>query len=266
MNLVEAPSASLASPESRGMGVMVLLNDEIHAWRAVATKTLDTRWLQTFPHTGLRRARPCRWRCGGVLSPPSPPSRAGHRVRHQRTSMHLPRAGDISYSPRGGRRDGDSGPSCWPLARQGHRVRRGFAPGSLRQPGEAGGAEAGGGCRGIVVVQSTRAGSGRTFQSSRLKANGLLIADKLFNPQKARILLALALTETRDPAADCVRIFRTYWTMSFDPDAVRAFERAGWIRAVAGYEKSGSPRRRRQFIELAVGGLPWSLFRPLLCP
>jgi L-asparaginase len=57
-------------------------------------------------------------------------------------------------------------------------------------------------------VQSTRAGSGRTFRSKRLAEAGMLIADNL-NPQKARILLALALTVTRDP--DCIaKMFRTY--------------------------------------------------------
>ena len=62
--------------------------------------------------------------------------------------------------------------------------------------------------QGVVVVQSTRAGSGRTFQTTRLKAGGLLIADNL-NPQKARILLSLALTGTSDSDV-IMRIFRTY--------------------------------------------------------
>ena len=46
-----------------------------------------------------------------------------------------------------------------------------------------------------MVVQSTRAGSGRTFRGERFRKSGILIADNL-NPQKARILLALALTRT----------------------------------------------------------------------
>src|SRR5213593_4270133 len=62
--------------------------------------------------------------------------------------------------------------------------------------------------RGIVVVQSTRAGSGRTFKSTRLTRHGFLIADNL-NPQKARLLLALALTTTRDPG-EIARIFAEY--------------------------------------------------------
>ena len=60
----------------------------------------------------------------------------------------------------------------------------------------------------IIVVQSTRAGSGRTFQSTRLNTYGFLIADNL-NPQKARLLLALALTVSREPA-EVARIFAEY--------------------------------------------------------
>jgi L-asparaginase len=62
--------------------------------------------------------------------------------------------------------------------------------------------------RGIVVVQSTRAGSGRTFRSTRLTNHGFLIADNL-NPQKARLLLALALTVTRE-RDEVARIFAEY--------------------------------------------------------
>jgi L-asparaginase len=47
----------------------------------------------------------------------------------------------------------------------------------------------------VAFVQSTRAGSGRVAESERRSA---LSADNL-NPQKARILLMLALTVTKDP-------------------------------------------------------------------
>jgi L-asparaginase len=85
-------------------------------------------------------------------------------------------------------------------------VSAGFAPGF---PGTVDGAaleEAI--AAGVVVVQSTRAGSGRTFRGARFRANGTLIADNL-NPQKARILLALALTVTSEPG-EIERIFATY--------------------------------------------------------
>jgi L-asparaginase len=62
--------------------------------------------------------------------------------------------------------------------------------------------------QGIVVVQSSRAGSGRIFRGQKLAKAGILAADNL-NPQKARLLLALALTRTSDPV-EIARIFATY--------------------------------------------------------
>ena len=53
---------------------------------------------------------------------------------------------------------------------------------------------------GIVVVQSTRAGSGRVLKGKTPSVKGSVFGDNL-NPQKARILLMLALTRTQDPAA-----------------------------------------------------------------
>ena len=61
---------------------------------------------------------------------------------------------------------------------------------------------------GITVVLSTRAGSGRVARGTRAREAGFLVADNL-NPQKARLLLALALTVTSDPA-EITRIFATY--------------------------------------------------------
>ncbi|MFC7542827.1 hypothetical protein ACFQU2_29800 [Siccirubricoccus deserti] len=59
-----------------------------------------------------------------------------------------------------------------------------------------------------MVVQSTRAGSGRVFPTTKLREAGFIPADNL-TPQKARILLALALTVTSDPV-EIARIFATY--------------------------------------------------------
>jgi len=46
------------------------------------------------------------------------------------------------------------------------------------------------------------------FHSARLREQGILVADNLL-PQKARLLLALALTKTSD-AAEVARMFNTY--------------------------------------------------------
>ena len=61
---------------------------------------------------------------------------------------------------------------------------------------------------GITVMQCTRVGSGRLFRGKRMREAGFLITDNL-SPQKARILLALALTRTSDPG-EIERVFREY--------------------------------------------------------
>ena len=73
--------------------------------------------------------------------------------------------------------------------REGHRRGR-LRPG-LRHPGRCRRTGGGTGRQGVVVVQSTRAGSGRVFPTTKLAEAGFIPADNL-NPQKARILLALA--------------------------------------------------------------------------
>jgi L-asparaginase len=52
--------------------------------------------------------------------------------------------------------------------------------------------------QGVVIVQGTRVGSGRVVRSPALKRRGWLATDNL-QPWKAKMLLALGLTITRDP-------------------------------------------------------------------
>ena len=61
---------------------------------------------------------------------------------------------------------------------------------------------------GTPVAASTRAGSGRVFYTTRMQEAGFVNADNL-NPQKARILLMLGLTMTKD-RAELNRIFAEY--------------------------------------------------------
>jgi L-asparaginase len=198
MNLLNAVRVA-ASPEARGLGVLVLLNDEIHAAREVA-KTSTWR-LQTFRTPDF-----------GVLGHAD-----GDRIAFYRRPMRrvapetefdirglpaLPRV-DIAYSHADA--DGTAVRAFMAAGAQGI-VSAGFAPGAgtpaeveaLRQAAEAG----------VVVVQSTRVGSGRVVLGQRMARDGFLSADNL-TPQKARILLALALTVTRDPA-EITRIFESY--------------------------------------------------------
>jgi len=62
--------------------------------------------------------------------------------------------------------------------------------------------------RGVLVVISTQAGNGRVVPMRRFVEDGFIVADNLA-PRKARILLMLALTRTRDPA-EIQRMMDTY--------------------------------------------------------
>jgi L-asparaginase len=198
LNLVNAIRVA-ACPEARDMGVLVVLNDEIHAAREV-TKTSTTR-LQTFRTPDF-----------GVLGHADGDAVVFYRrpVRRHAPNTEfsvaelgtLPRV-DISYSYAGG--DGVAVRAFMAAGARGI-IAAGFAPGYC-PPGEVEALKEAA-RHGIVVVQSTRAGSGRTFRGTRLRQAGFLIADNL-NPQKARILLSLALTVTTDPET-IMRMFRTY--------------------------------------------------------
>ncbi|MET0985778.1 MAG: asparaginase [Steroidobacteraceae bacterium] len=62
--------------------------------------------------------------------------------------------------------------------------------------------------KGVVFVQSDRKGAGRVVESARVFSRGIVTADNL-NPQKARILLRLALTKTTD-LKEIQRMFNEY--------------------------------------------------------
>jgi L-asparaginase len=198
LNLINAVRTA-ASPASRGRGVLVVLNDEIQAAREV-TKTSTFR-LQTFrtPDYGIL----------GCVD--------GEHVRYYRRTERrhapdtefdirrlasLPRV-DVAYSYAGA--DG-AAVLAFVAAGAAGIVSAGFAPG-MSTPGEVA-ALSDAVAKGVVVVQSTRAGSGVALDGARLRELGFLGADNL-NPQKARLLLALALTVTRD-ATEIARIFSEY--------------------------------------------------------
>lgn len=198
MNLVNAVRTA-AHPDSRGLGVLVCLNDEIQAAREV-TKTSTAR-LQTFrsPDFGaLGHAD------GDKLSYYRKPIRkaAPETEFDIRQLAALPRV-DIAYSYAGN--DGAATRAFVAAGAKGI-VAAGFAPGMLA-PAEMDAFKAAV-AAGVTVVVSSRAGSGRTFPSSKIVEAGFINADNL-TPQKARILLALALTRTSDPG-EIKRMFATY--------------------------------------------------------
>jgi L-asparaginase len=198
LNLVNAIRTA-ANPEARGLGVLVCLNDEIQAAREV-TKTSTGR-LQTFrsPDFGaLGHADGDR-----VSFYRRPLRRAAPDTQFDIRGLDaLPRV-DIAYSYTGN--DGTATRAFMTVGAKGI-VAAAFAPGMLA-PGEFEALREAV-AAGIVVVLATRVGSGRAFASAKLREAGFITADNL-NPQKARVLLALALTRTSDPA--CIReIFATY--------------------------------------------------------
>ena len=188
LNLVNAIRVA-ASPEARGMGVLVVVNDEIQAARDV-TKTSTLR-LQTFRTARFRRARPCRWRCGRVLSPPAAPLLSGHRVRHPRAGCVAARRHRLRL--RGRRTAPRCAPSSPPVRRASSRRAspRAFPRPAIRRAERGRRARR---RRGAVHPRRQRPDLPR----QRLANAGFLIADNLI-PQKARILLLLALTVTSDP-------------------------------------------------------------------
>jgi L-asparaginase len=106
----------------------------------------------------------------------------------------LPRV-DVIYSYAGA--DGDLVTAAVAAGAKG-LVSAGFAPGSpspAQQEAFLAAAQAG-----IVIVQCTRAASGRVAPRRRLRETGM-VAGEDFSPQKARILLMLMLTTTTDIAA-----------------------------------------------------------------
>ncbi|MGE5512311.1 MAG: asparaginase [Bacteroidota bacterium] len=198
LNLVNAVRTA-ASPQARGLGVLVCLNDEVQCAREV-TKTSTAR-LQTFRSADF-----------GVLGHAD-----GDAVMFYRRPIRkcapdtefdirgldaLPRV-DIAYAYAG-----DDGTAIRAFVAAGAKgiVMAAFAPGLPSPPEMEALKEAR--VAGVVVLMSSRAGSGRVFKSSRTRDAGFLTADNL-TPQKARILLALALTRTSEPS-EIERMFATY--------------------------------------------------------
>lgn len=199
MNLANAIRTA-GCPEARGKGVLLLLNDEIHAARDV-TKTSTFR-LQTFrtPDFGvLGHADGDR-----VVFYRAPVRRTCPDTEFDiRTLDALPRV-DIVYAYAGS--DGTASAAFVAAGARGI-VSAGFAPGFAGSAEHAVLAQAVKD-HGVIVVQSTRAGSGRVFRGKRMRDGAFLTADNL-TPQKARLLLSLALSVTADPA-EIERIFLNY--------------------------------------------------------
>jgi L-asparaginase len=188
MNLVAALRVAGASA-ARGMGVLVVLNDEIHPARdVVKTSTYRVQTFRSFDYGALGHVDgdgPHFYRAPlGAHMPDTP-------FAKQEIAAPLPRV-DIVYSYAGA-----DAALVEAAVKAGARglVSAGFAPGMPSPAQHA--ALVAAAKSGIVVVQSSRAASGRIAPRRRLRETGFVAAEDL-SPQKARILLALMLTTTTD--------------------------------------------------------------------
>jgi L-asparaginase len=198
-----------ASPEARGKGVLVVLNDEINAAREV-TKT-DALRLNTFQTRGY-----------GVLGVVDQDRVTFYRnvvKRHTAQSEFdlskvaaLPRV-DVVMVYQGADGDlikaaADRGARGIVLATAGAGATSGTQPDGVSYALK----------KGVFVVTTTRAGSGRIAPRRGPGAGGpdvdaeerrLAIAGEDLAPVKARVLLMVALTRTTDPS-ELQRIFSEY--------------------------------------------------------
>ena len=185
-NLVNALEVA-GSPDARGKGVLVVMNNEIHPARDVV-KTSTYR-VQTFrsldlgPLGQVDGDGPHFFRAPLKAHMPDTPFAA-------RELTGLPRV-DIIYSYAGA--DGDLVEAAVEAGARG-LVSAGFAPGTPSPAQQAAFLDAA--QSGVVVVQCSRA-TGRVAPRRRLRETGI-VAGEDFSPQKARILLALMLLTTSD--------------------------------------------------------------------
>jgi L-asparaginase len=198
-----------ADPQSRGKGVLVVLNDEINAAREV-TKT-DALRLHTFQTRGYGLL--------GVVDSDrvvyyrDPVKRRASRIEFDPDTFDaLPRV-DVVLVYQGA--DGDIIKALVDRGARGIVVASAGAGATSGTQGEAISYALE---KGVFVVTTTRTGSGRiaarrqspTAEGSPAAAQNLLrISGEDLAPVKARILLMLALTITRD-ASDIQRMFTEY--------------------------------------------------------
>jgi L-asparaginase len=187
INLVNAVRVA-TSPDAVDRGVMVVLNDTIHSARHV-TKT-NTYRLHTF--------RSPAWGPIGYADPDS--VRFAYRLDRlhtTRTRFHIaaisewPRV-DILYGYHGA--DGGLVDAAVGLGAMG-LVIAGAGAGGVQSMYDALRAAIG---RGVMVVRSSRTGSGRVLPEDNANLPGSIAGDDL-NAQKARVLLMLGLNLTREP-------------------------------------------------------------------
>ncbi len=188
LNLLNAIRVA-ADPASRGKGTLVVLNDEINAARDV-TKS-NTYRVETFQAREL-----------GILGYADPDKVVFYRAPTRRHTIQsqfdLTQIGDLPRVSILYGHAGDDGELAKAAVAAGAKglVIAGTGAGhtqnarkTLKELSDA---------TGTVVVRSARVGAGRVVRDDNWQEPGFVAADNL-SPQKARILLQLALTKSTKP-------------------------------------------------------------------
>jgi L-asparaginase len=200
-NLYDAVAVA-ADPAAAGRGVLVVLNEEIHGARAV-TKTSTTA-VETFASPGTGPVGAARY--GEIRyyhNPPGTRDTLETQFSIERRDA-LPRV-DIIYAHAD--MAGDLIDAAVAAGARGIVV-AGVGNGNMSQAALASLARAAE--QGVVCVRSRRLAAGFVGRNIEVDDDRLgFVASCDLNPQKARVLLKLVLTETRDPAV-IQKMFETY--------------------------------------------------------
>lgn len=198
LNLFNAVSLA-GSGKARGKGVLVTLNDRIHAARDVTkTNTTNTDTFKSpdfgclgyvldgrvsFYRTATRRhTTGSEFSLDGIDKMARVDIIYGHAEGEKELTLAAVKAGAAGIVHAG---TGDG--SMFHLTKN-----------ALREAAK----------KGVIVIRSSRTGSGIVTRTAQDREDGFIAADTL-NPQKARILLMFALTKTRD-IREMTRIFEEY--------------------------------------------------------
>ena len=200
LNLYNAVGVA-ADPQAKGRGVMVVMNDWIHGAHSL-TKTSTTA-VQTFmsPVRGLVGV--AAYGKNDFYTKPSWKHTSQSEFDVAKVTA-LPRVDIIFVGV-------DMSPDLITASANGGAkgiVIAGVGNGNMNQPSVNAAAAAV--KKGVVVVRSSRVATGNVGRNVELNDDklGFIASDEL-NPQKARILLSLALLKTRTPA-DLQNLFRVY--------------------------------------------------------
>ena len=197
LNLVNAVRVA-AAPDSKGKGVLIVLNDQISSARFVGktnTYRLETFHSWEFGFLGFADA-------DRVVYYQAPLRRHTLDSEFDVTNVSEFARVDILYAFAG---DDGTLVEAAVDAGAGGIVVAGVGAGSTNRMKDALAAAA---KKGVVVVRSHRLFGGRVLTDDNWAAPGFVSADNL-SPQKARVLLLLALTKTRNPA-EIQRMFNIY--------------------------------------------------------